>query len=172
MTNLLTNELLDYIGVAVEITLVALLIVHVVWLRRFSSESIAVVVFLVVQSLGVILKYPIRSAVSSYDVDVGRLVFYMTFAFIDIIGVLMIYKLHSFLQLRFSVCSKYLAFSLQAFALLQIVRLLDRQIGFDLLGLVYKYSIPSINVSILIVMIFYTVKLIQNQKGFSGIRGI
>ncbi|MCT8857568.1 hypothetical protein K5M76_09445 [Shewanella xiamenensis] len=172
MTNLLTNELLDYIGVAVEVTLVGLLIVHVVWLRRLSSESIAVVVFLVVQSLGVILKYPIRGAISSYDVDVGRLVFYMTFAFIDIISVVMIYKLHSFLNQKFSSCAKYLAFCLQSFAMLQIVRLLDRQIGPDLLGLIYKYSIPSMNVSILIVMIFFTVKLIQHQKGFSGIRGI
>ena len=167
----LPDDLLDYIGAAVEYTLVGMFVVHVLLLRRLTSVSIALTVFLIVQSLGIILKYPLRETVASYDVDVGRLAFYMSFAFIDLIGVLVIYRLHALLHIQFNLCTRYVVRMLQLFALLQTARLLDRQFELNVLGLVYKYAIPSINISILLVLLFYTAKQVIDEKGFSGIRG-
>ncbi|MBM7070907.1 hypothetical protein JQC92_02475 [Shewanella sp. 202IG2-18] len=154
----MTIELLKYVGLAVEISVVSLLLVHLVKWKGVSSEFLAVLCFLIVQSLNLAIRPFIIDVISPIDKDIGRLSYYMGFAFINLVAVFILTELHDLLGVIKGACSVFVTRALQAMALTQVIRLVDRQMGVDYLGDFYSYGIPSVNIAIIMVCSFYTLR--------------
>jgi hypothetical protein len=162
---------LDYLDSMIAITAVLIAVVNFIYFRRLSSVAIGAVGFMLVQALSVLITVPIREVLPQYYPDLARLAFYFSFAFIDLIAIVIIYRLHRQLSLSFSSAAKMTVGALQFLAALQVLRYLDRTIELNLLAVFYQYSVPIVNIAIILTLCFSTVVMFVNQKSMVGVKG-
>lgn len=170
--NLELFQLLDKVDESVTVVSFLVLLANLFLVRKLTSVTMATIAFLVVQACSLALADFLIFDVAAINKDVARVLFYFTFAFIDIAAVVLLYKLHVRLSIEFSHCAKFMIRMLQFLAILQVLRFLDRQWGPDVLGAIYTYGIPSINFALCLVLIFFSIKQMKAEKGFSGIKGV
>lgn len=162
---------LDHLDSMIAATAVLIAVVNFIYFRRLSSVAVGAVGFMLVQALSVLITVPIRDVLPQYYPDLARLVFYFSFAFIDLIAIVIIYRLHRQLSLSFSAAAKMIVGALQFLAAIQVLRYIDRAIEFDLLADIYQYSVPIVNIAIILTLCFSTVVMFVNQKSMVGIKG-
>lgn len=168
----MTNIFLDNLDQLIAFITAAIVVANLVIFRRLNTCGIAAVGFAIVQSLSVLVTGPIRESLFSYSPQLSLVVFYFTFAFIDLIAIVVIYRIHNTLDVVIGASSNFVVRSLQLLALLQIARFVDRKLEFELLGTAYQYMVPAMNFAILAVLSFFTVKNYLNSRNMAGLKGI
>ncbi len=154
-------ELLKFIGFTVEILLFSIIVVHVLNWEGISSGFITCFVYFGVQGLGFIIRPIVIDYISPINIEVGRLFYYFGFAFIDLVAIVLITKIHKEFVIVFSFPTLSVLFILKALAVIQVIRLIDRQVGIDLLASIYSHSLPSLNMAVIAFLLF---DLIKNKK--------
>ncbi|RLV60975.1 hypothetical protein D5018_03800 [Parashewanella curva] len=157
-----SRELLDYIGHCVAFSALFVAVFHIIFWKQLESGFIATLAFLSIQSIGLIYKPFVIDHVSPINVDFGRTIYYLGFMALCLITVWMTYKMHEKLEVQIGLAAEHVMKILQFQAGIQVIRLLDRQLGYDWLSVFYQNMIPALNVVIIILLVssfFKTVKL-------------
>lgn len=168
----MTYAILDKFDLFICICALLTTIVNVAFFRNVTSTFIASFIFMMVQSCSVLLTEPLRDWISTMDINTARAMFYFGFAFIDILMVLLLYKIHIKAEIKTNFLSRFLCRCLQGMALLQVLRFIDRQYGGDWLGFVYMYTIPGANLAVASALVFFTAKEVLANIKSSGIKGV
>jgi hypothetical protein len=168
----MTNAFLDNLDTAIAVITVILVLSNLVIFRRLSTCGIASIGFAVVQSLSVLVTPPIRDSLSVFSPQLSLVVFYLTFAFVNLSAIVLIYRMHNALSISIGISSSFVVRSLQLLALLQVARYLDRKFEFELLATVYKYSVPSINIAVVGALTYFTIRNFIKSRNMAGIKGI
>ncbi len=161
---MLSVELLRYLQFAVEMCVLAVVVLHIKNWTGLSSAFISSIVFLVVQGISLISTPFIVEELSEIDKLLARYVFYFGFAFVNLIAVWGIFQIHLNSGNLFSKYSSAVVRLLQSLALIQVIRLVDRQIGLDCLGMAYQYIIPACNVAIVTLLLLDLLTHTKNHK--------
>lgn len=153
--------------------LVALIAVfHLLYFKKASSVAVVAYVFLVLQALSITITPIITGWISPVSVEAGRLVFYFTFAFMYLVGLVAIAKAHRQYSLQVGACAKFTSYAMAVLAVFFVVRHFDRSIGFDVLLSVHRYLVPVVDISIIILMTVETVQLVRRTNGMNGLKGV
>lgn len=98
------------------------------------------------------------------DRGVDRFIWYFGFAFIEFLAMYTIYYLHKVVSIKFNRDGIVIVSFFALLMFMQFIRYLDRQVfGSDILGEVYGYGIPAINIMILVYILFAVV--MQSNEG-------
>lgn len=115
------------------------------------------------QSIGVYLK----ENHNSFDSEIFKHVWYLTFVFIDLVAVLFIFLIHRNYDID---SSKFAVFIAASFALLSAINTI-RYISYVLFNLdyllikeIYTYSIPYINICVALTTLFVTMKSVVHKR--------
>lgn len=163
--------LLDHLDAFIAGVAAVVTVFNLVYFRRLNSVCVAAIGFVLVQALSVLITTPIRDVMSGVHPRAAIVLFYFTFAFIDLLAIVVIYRLHNALEIEFDSVANISVKALQALAALQVIRYLDRAFGINILKEVYTYAVPSLNVALLMVLIFGTVVAASEVKAMTGVRG-
>lgn len=131
--------------------------------KRVNSVFLVCIVLVAYQSLSTIIRPLIINGVSLHDVENGRILYYFGFSFISIAAVVLLGRLHIMYALPVSFVSNFYARALQAIALIQVLRYIDRRSGADLLVYVYSHGIPALNLAAVIIVTHATGKLFYSR---------
>lgn len=145
---------------------------HLVYFKRASSVAIVAYVFLVLQSISITLTPVITGHISTVSVEFGRLVFYFTFAFAYLAGLVAISRAHRQYNSEVSACARFVSYAFAFLAVFFVIRYFDRSFGLDWLGHVHKYIIPVMDLSVVITLCHGTAALIWRNVGMSGVKGV
>lgn len=167
----MNNAFLDNLDTIIAVLTVVVLLGNLLIFKRLSSCGIAAIGFTVVQSLSVLLTAPIRDSLSAFSPQLSLVVHYFTFAFVDLIAIVLIYKIHNSMNVRIGFSSNFVVRSLQLLALLQVARFFDRRFEFEILESVYRYSIPAINVAVVGALTYFTLINFIKSRDMAGIKG-
>ncbi|NQY64098.1 MAG: hypothetical protein HRT38_10270 [Alteromonadaceae bacterium] len=119
-----------------------------IWLikdRVVNSFLVSISVVVIVNGI-MFLGAPYLFNISD-SIELSRFIWYFTFALIDILAVILLLKIHKFFHIKLDKNGLGIAAIFILLMILQFVRYVDRQIlGTDLLGDVYKFGIPLINI--------------------------
>lgn len=138
------NEILGDIELVTTLVLLSLSVLHITYFKKINSYGIANGVFLFVMLLSVFISDKLIHHLSGYGVGFTRLVWYFGYAAVDLLAVVAISKIHLKVGVEFDKVAVFSVRMLQALAILQIVRFLDRH-TIDIFGDFYQIAIPSIN---------------------------
>jgi hypothetical protein len=95
----------------------------------------------------------------------GTSLWYVTWSAIDILCLWCIYKIHHWYQIPASKLTRYIMVCFLSLCALQFMRYADRVVfDFNLLAVVYKYVIVSINISVVPFAMFWLIKDIQTTR--------
>lgn len=164
-------EFLDFLDLFVTIVAASVLTFNLVYFNKLSSIGITAVGFVLVQAISVLLTQPIRTGLYNLNPHMALLVFYFFFAFMNLLAIVTIYRLHKTLARAIEWPAELCVRCLQALALIQVGRCLDRMVFWDSFGVIYQYSIPSINLAITLTLVFYTYREYASSRKMSGIKG-
>ena len=99
------------------------------------------------------------------DVGFRRTMWYTTFVIFNTFAIISIYASHAITRVKLSKISITIGLSFLALSSIQILRYFDRMIiGTDVLGPIYKSSIVSINVCVVLVVVCFTAKHLIVKK--------
>lgn len=133
-----------------------LLIANLASKRVPSSVLLVCIVLVCYQTLSTVIRPLIIDFVSVYDKDIGRILYYFGFAFISLTSVFALARLHFVYAVPASFFSNFYAWALQAIALIQVVRYIDRRAGTDYLVYVYSHGIPALNLMAVVLVAYGT----------------
>lgn len=140
-----------------------LLVVSVIYKLDVSSR-IALAVW-VVGNFFMDQLQPFVMSLSTHDKIAGPSVWYVTWAFVEILCLWCIYKIHHWYQIPASKLTRYIMVCFLSLCALQFMRYADRVVfDFNLLAVVYKYVIVSINISVVPFAMFWLIKDIQTTR--------
>lgn len=168
----MSNFILDSLDLKITFAALILIVVNLILTKRINSVLITTLAFLLVQSISFAFIALVRDSQSDLSPFMTRVVWYFGFAFVDLLAVVLIYKLHSALKEIYSLSATTAVWVLLYLGALQVLSFVDRQYGYDLLAFLYKWSIPACNVAILMMLAVSTVMLGMQKRGYSGIKGI
>jgi hypothetical protein len=140
-----------------------LLVVSFIYKLEISSR-----IALTVWVLGNLLMDQLQPFVMDLAISnraLGASLWYVTWAFIEVICIWFIYKIHSAYQLPASKLTRYIMFCFLSLCALQLMRYADRVVfETDLLLAIYKYVIVSINISVVPFAMLWLVKDMRADK--------
>lgn len=166
------NELLAFIDKLVAFLTLAIVLTNLLVLKNVTSVTLAATAFLVVQAISIVMTPFIVGDVSQMSKELARVLFYIPYAFVDLVAVLFISRVHSQFRLKIDGVTNFVVRCLQFMAVLQVVRYIDREFAWDLLGLFYRHAIPTANLAIAMVITYATIKLVIRSNGMSGLKGV
>lgn len=142
---------------------VFLLVVAVIYKLDMSSR-VALSIW-VLGNLTMDQLQPVIMDVSITNKALGPSLWYITWAAIEIFCICCIYKIHTMYQLPASKLARYIMVCFLSLCTLQLMRYADRVV-FDtnLLSVVYKYVIVSINISVVPFAALWVIKDIRADK--------
>lgn len=165
-------EFLDQLDLFITSVAAVVLTFNLIYFNRLSSIGITAIGFVLVQAISVLLTQPIRNGLYNLNPSMALLAFYFIFAFMNLLAIVVIYRLHKSLSRPIEWPAELCVRCLQALALIQVIRCVDRMMLWDSLGVVYQYSIPIFNLVIILTLIFYTYREYAFSRKMSGIKGI
>lgn len=133
-----------------------LLIANLASKRVVNSVLLVCMMLVCYQTLSVIVRPLIIDFVSVYDKDIGRILYYFGFAFISLASVAALARLHFINAVPASFFSNFYAWALQAIAVIQVLRYIDRRAGTEYLEYVYSHGIPAINLAAVVLVAYGT----------------
>lgn len=145
---------------------------HLAYFKRASSVAIVAYVFLVLQAVSITITPVITGHISTVSVEIGRLVFYFTFAFAYLVGLIAISKAHRQYSAEVSGCARFTSYAFAFLAVFFVVRYFDRSLGLDWLGHFHKYIIPVMDLSVVIMLCHGTAAQIWRNAGMNGVKGV
>lgn len=163
-------EMLDFIGLFVQCSLVGLLLANLLVVRRMNSLLLAILSFLILQSVGITIKMPLRTWISDFNVHLARFLFYFVLGFVGILMVLFLSRMHRAAQLSVGTAARITAIWLVVYSAIQVIRFLDRY-TIDLLAGFYVHYVPIANVTLVLVLCWYSIKEVRAAPSFFGIKG-
>lgn len=163
---------LEYLDSAVSYTVLALVFLNIAFNRKLSSVGIASIGFLFVQACSLVLAKPIREDLFEFDPQLSEVAFFFTFAFIDLIAIVVIYRLHNIAAASIERSAIIVVRCLQLLAIGQVLRFIDRKLDLNLLFNVYQYFVPACNTAILMTLVYYTIKQFMYERNSAGVKGI
>lgn len=165
------TEFLDHLDAFISVSAFILTMFNLIYFRRMSSHCIAAIGFIIVQALSNVITAPIRDVLSGLYPNFSLVLFYFSFAFIDLVAIVVIYRLHRLNSISIAPATNFCVRCIQFLAVIQVLRYVDRVFGLNLLTDVYRHVVPGVNLSILMVICFSTVTLVLHQKSLSGVKG-
>lgn len=133
-----------------------LLIVNLASKRVVNSVLLVCIVLVCYQTLSTVIRPLIIDNVSVYSKEVGRVLYYFGFAFISLISVAALARLHLVYAVPATLFSTYYAWALQIIAVLQVARYIDRRAGIDYLVYAYSHGIPALNFAAVVLVSYGT----------------
>ena len=141
-----------------------------IWMIKDRTVNSFLISFGIVVCFNGIMYLSVPYLYSTTDsVDINRFIWYFTFALIDVIAVVLLLKVHKILNIKLDKNGLAIATLFILLMFFQFFRYVDRQIlGTDLLGDVYKFGIPTINIATLL-FLAYTVSTHGNSRRISSV---
>lgn len=165
-------EFLDSLDLMITFSVLLLLFINLLLVKRFGSVVITVIAYLIVQALSFAFVELLRDGGEYLGAYFTRLIWYFGFAFVNLLAVVVIYRGHNALREPYSIASRSTSSILMFFALLQVASFFDRQYGTDALATFYMWAIPVGNVAIFTLLAVSSVLMLLQKKGYSGAKGI
>lgn len=132
--------------------------------RKVSSFVIALIVLAVANGVMTAL-FPLIYQYALQSGMLSKFLWYGSFATIDAIAVILLYKLHALLKQSVCSFSSMVGMLFVMMASLQSLRFVDRFIaGTDILHAVYQYAIPAINISTVLYAIVFGIHDIYKRR--------
>lgn len=151
----------EYLWIACLLTLVMSVFVPVVQSSR-ATAIIWVVMGLIMDRIA-----PELMALSTWDAEIGRHVWYLAWVIFNTLTVFLIFYVHKRFIWQYSKLSQYITLCCVAMVILQTARLMDRLLfKTDALPSIYKYAVPSINIAVASAIILWLISsMITKKKG-------
>lgn len=137
-----------------------------VWISKNRSvNSFLLSFFVLVAFKGVMWAIEPLIYAPTGDRGLDRFIWYFSFAFIEFLAVYTISYLHKIVSVKLNRDAVVIVVSFVLLMFMQFSRYLDRQIiGSDILGDVYKFGVPTINIMVLLYVLFAVVMQSNERK--------
>lgn len=134
-----------------------------------KSARITVLIW-IVSNLGQDRLAPLLMGIADTDLELARLVWYPSWIFIQTATLVVIWRIHKMSSWPVEGVSKFICLTLLVHSIVQLARFTDRIVlGTDLLGELYKYGIPSLNIAAIFAIVLWSFKgLLTYRKGLSS----
>ena len=151
---MITTETLDAIDQLVTILIFSIIMAHSVSQHKLTSGVLASFAYIAVQCFGLALEPLVTNFISDVNRTIGRFVYYFGLATVEIMAVYVLRHFHKKMQLQFSIACNFIAVILIVHALINILRVIDRQAGLDVMEHFYPRIIPALNISVVGILLF------------------
>lgn len=152
-------SLAEYLWIACLLSLVISVFVPVV------QSSRAAAVTWVIMGLMMDKVAPELMALSAWSAEIARHAWYLSWVMLNTITVLIIFGMHKRFAWQYSKLSQYITLSCVSMVILQTARLMDRLLfNTDVLPSVYKYGVPSINISVASAIVIWLISSVINMR--------
>jgi hypothetical protein len=149
----------EYIWIACLLTLVLSLFIPV------TQSSRATAIIWVVMGLIMDRVAPELMALSAWNAEIARHVWYLTWVVFDTLTVFLIFYVHQRFTWQYSKLSQYITLCCVVLAILQTARFMDRVLfKTELLTSIYKYGVPSINIAVGAAIVLWLVSSMTTMK--------